>query len=326
MPKVLIAPMTLAGHAGPFLDILRKDGLEPVFNTRAGQLTEEQLLGQLKGMSASLAGSEPYTRRVLEAMPELRVIARLGVGYDAVDLRAATERGIAVAITPGTNHDAVAEHTFALILALAKRVVVHHLDTTTGKWPRQTNQPLRGKTLGIVGLGRIGKAVALRGVAFSMRLVAYETFPDTAFVQNHKVTLLPFEQVLGEADYVSLHLPLTPDSKHLMNRRTLAMMKPSAFLINTARGGMICEADLVEALKAKKIAGAGLDVFEKEPPGDSPLFQFDNVVLTPHTAGGDFQSRDDMAHSAAEAIVDLHHGRWPSEKIVNAEVKSRFRW
>jgi D-3-phosphoglycerate dehydrogenase/(S)-sulfolactate dehydrogenase len=220
----------------------------------------------------------------------------------------------------------VAEHTFALILALAKTVVAHHNVTRAGQWPRKTNLPLRGKTLGIVGLGRIGKAVALRGEAFGMRLIAYEPVPDTSFVANHKVTLLPFEQVLAQADYLTLHLPLTVECRHLMNRKTLGLMKPTAFLINTARGGMVCEDDLVDALKTSKIAGAGLDVFEKEPPGASPLFELDNVVLTPHTAGGDLQSRDEMAQSAAEAIVALHHGQWPVEKIVNPEVKPRFRW
>jgi D-3-phosphoglycerate dehydrogenase / 2-oxoglutarate reductase len=326
MPKVLIAPMALADLEGPFLDTLRKDGFEPIYPSRAAQLNEEELLRLLPGVSASLSGSEPYTRRVIEANPALRVIARLGVGYDAVDLAAATERGVAVTITPGTNHDAVAEHTFALILAIAKNIVPHHVATKAGNWPRKTNLPLRGTTLGIVGLGRIGKAVALRGEAFGMRLIAYEPVPDMNFVRQHAVSLLPFDQVLAEADYLTLHLPLTPESQHLINRRTLSLMKPTAFLINTARGGMVCEADLVEALENKKIAGAGLDVFEKEPSRVNPLFQFENVVLTPHTAGGDLQSRDEMAQSAAEAIVGLRHGEWPAEKIVNPEVKSRFKW
>jgi phosphoglycerate dehydrogenase-like enzyme len=177
-----------------------------------------------------------------------------------------------------------------------------------------------------VGLGRIGKAVALRGEAFSMRLIAYEPVPDMNFVRQHPISLLAFERVLAEADYLTLHLPLTPESTHLINRKTLSLMKPTAFLINTARGGMVCEADLVEALRNKKIAGAGLDVFEKEPSRENPLFQFENVVMTPHTAGGDLQSRDEMAQSAADAIVALHHGEWPADKVVNPDVKARFRW
>jgi phosphoglycerate dehydrogenase-like enzyme len=326
MPKVLIAPMTLANLEAPFLEVLRKDGFEPVYPARAAQLHEDELSQMLKGVSASVAGSEPYTRRIIEKSPDLRVIARVGVGYDAVDLAAATEHGVAVTITPGTNHDAVAEHTFALILALAKEVVPHHIATRAGQWPRKTNLPLRGAILGIVGLGRIGTAVALRGKAFGMRLMAYEPVPDMGFVKQHDVSLLSFEKLLAQADYLTLHLPMTLQSKHLINRHTLALMKPTAFLINTARGGLVCEADLFEALTNKTIAGAGLDVFEREPPGKIPLFELDNVVLTPHTAGGDLKSRDEMAQSAAESIVALRHGQWPADKIVNPEVRSRFRW
>src|SRR5207247_8433647 len=138
---------------------------------------------------------------------------------------AATDHGVAVTITPGTNQDAVAEHTFALILALTKEVVVQHLAVKAGGWPRRPNLPLRGRTLGIAGLGRIGKAVAVRGAAFGMKLLAYEPFPDMQFVEQYKVSLIPFEQLLRESDYLSIHVPLTPESHHLINKRTLALMK-----------------------------------------------------------------------------------------------------
>ncbi len=326
MPKVLIAPMTLADVHGPYVQLLHEAGFELVFPPQRAQLTEEQLLQELNGIAACIAGSEPYTRRVLDAHPSLRVIARAGVGYDAVDLSAASDRGVAVAIAPGTNHDAVAEHTFALILALAKGLIPQHLATKAGHWPRQTNLPLRGRTLGIAGLGRIGKAVALRGACFGMRLLAFELVPDMQFVKQHGITLVTFEQLLAEADYLTLHIPLMPESKHLINRRTLALMKPTAFLINTARGGLVGEAELTEALQAGQIAGAALDVFEQEPPGNNPLFRLDNLVLTPHTAGSDVQSRDDMAMSAAGAIVALSRGQWPAEQIVNPQVRANFRW
>jgi phosphoglycerate dehydrogenase-like enzyme len=137
---------------------------------------------------------------------------------------------------------------------------------------------------------------------------------------------MPFERLLAESDFLSLHLPLTPESKHLINKNTLARMKPTAFLVNTARGGLVCEADLYAALKAGRLAGAGLDVFEQEPPGVIPLFGLDNVVVTPHAAGVDLQSRDDMALSAAQAVVSLMRGEWPAEKVVNPEVRAKFRW
>jgi D-3-phosphoglycerate dehydrogenase / 2-oxoglutarate reductase len=327
MPKVLIAPMTLAGLEGGFAQILRAAGFELIYPTRASQMTEEELLPALAGIDASVAGSEPYTRRVLDANPRLKVIARVGVGYDAVDTASATEHGVAVTTTPGANHDAVAEHTFALILALVKGVVAQHNALRAGGWPRTTNLPLRGRTLGIAGLGRIGKAVALRGECFGMKLLAYEPVPDPAFVQQHRITLVSFEELLAEADFVSLHMPLTPHSRHIINKQSLSRMKPTAFLINTARGGMVCEADLVDALRTKRLAGAALDVFEEEPPGpNNPLLALDNVVLTPHAAGGDVQSRDDMAAMAARSIVALSKGEWPAEQIVNPGVRSRFQW
>jgi phosphoglycerate dehydrogenase-like enzyme len=326
MQKVLISPSTLAKVEGQFLRVLREAGFEPVFPPRAAQLVEDELLAILPGVRAALAGSEPYTARVFAAHPQLRVVARAGVGYDAVDVAAATAHGVAVAIAPNTNQDAVAEHTFCMMLALTKNLIAQHLAVKAGGWPRGTNLPLRGQALGIAGLGRIGKAVALRGEAFGMRLLAYEPFPDNAFAAAHHIRFVSFDRLLTESDFLSLHLPLTADSRHLINRAALATMKPTAFLVNTARGGLVNEPDLLEALRSRTIAGAALDVFDQEPPGKHPLFELDNVLLTPHAAGVDLRSRDDMALSAAEAIVALSRGEWPAEKVVNPEVRTRFRW
>ncbi len=325
MTKALIAPMTLAGLEGPHLDILHQAGFETVFPPSAHQLNEEELLKQLDGVTVSVAGSEPYTARVLDAHPQLKIIARVGVGYDAVDIPAATERGVAVTIAPGTNQEAVAEGAFALMLALAKNIVTRHLEVRAGTWPRQANLPLRKRTLGIVGLGRIGKAVAERGKVFGMNMLAYEPYPDEQFAKDHGVKLVSLEEVLSQSDYITLHLPLSAETKYLINKDSLKLMKSTAFLVNTARGGLVCEADLYEALKNGTIAGAGLDVLEHEPPGMIPLFELDNTVFAPHTAGMDVQSRDDMALSAAQAIVDLTQGKWPSEKIVNSDVRDKFK-
>jgi D-3-phosphoglycerate dehydrogenase len=326
MLKVYIAPATLIGVEASYARLLRDAGFELVVQKFNRQLHEDEILTELAGACACIAGSEPYTRRVLAANPQLRCIARAGVGYDAVDLQAATEHGVAVAFAPGTNQDAVAEHTFTLILALAKNLIRQHSGTIAYKWPRQANLPLRGCTLGIAGMGRIGKAVAIRGAAFGMKLLAFEPFPDKNFVEQYRVTLVPMDRLLAESDYLSLHMPLTSESKHLINRKTLALMKPTSFLINTARGGLVCEADLIEVLQHRGIAGAGLDVFEDEPPGKSFLFELDNVVFTPHAAGVDLRSRDDMAEAAAQTIVALSRGQWPTEQIVNPQVRERFKW
>src|SRR5262245_33919273 len=326
MEKVLIGPAQLAGLEASFVPALRGAGFDLVYPKRRAQMVEAELLEQLAGVKATIAGSEPYTPRVLDAHPQLRVIARAGVGYDAVDVHAATERGIAVTITPNTNQDAVAEHTFGMMLALAKSIVTQHQGTVAGKWPRQANLPLRGRTLGIAGLGRIGKAVAILGQCFGMKLLAYEPYPDHAFAAKYGLRFVSFDELLAESDYLSLHMPATVESRQLINRATLAKMKPTAFFINTARGALVNEADLVDALRNKRIAGAAIDVFEEEPPGDHALFHLENVVVTPHAAGVDLQSRDDMALSAAQAIISLSRGEWPAEKIVNPEVRERFRW
>lgn len=327
MEKVLIAPATLVGLDILYLKLLREAGFDPVFPPFERQLTEPEILDQLKGIKASLAGSEPYTRRVLDANPQLRIIARAGVGYDAVDVAAATERNIAVCTTPGTNQDAVAEHTFAMMLALAKSIVPQHAGTCAGKWPRRATVPLRGRVLGIAGLGRIGKSVALRGIAFGMKLLVYEPYPDKDFVARNGITLVTLDQLLSDSDYVTLHIPLLPESRNLIGRERLARMKPTAYLINTSRGGLVNEQDLAEALRQKRIAGAAIDVFEEEPPPlDHPLLSMENALVTPHAAGVDLQSRDDMATAAAQAIIALSRGQWPTEQVVNPQVKAKFKW
>lgn len=326
MPRVLIGPAPLVGIESPFIGALKSAGFDLVYPTVKGQLSEDQLFDHLRGCAASLAGSEPYTRRVIAAHPQLRVIARAGVGWDAVDGEAATDHGVAVTIAPNTNHDAVAEHTFAHILALAKDLINQHLGTLELKWPRKATLPLRGRTLGIAGLGRIGKAVALRGECFGMKLIAYDPYPDHVFMAAHKIRLVAWDEILREADFLTLHMPATKEMRHLVNAAALSTMKKTSFLINTARGALVNEEDLVAALKNRTIAGAGIDVFEKEPPGDHPLFQLSNVVVTPHGAGVDLQSRDDMALSAAQAIVSLSRGEWPEEKVVNPKVRERFKW
>jgi D-3-phosphoglycerate dehydrogenase / 2-oxoglutarate reductase len=326
MTRVLISPTTLAGVQASFVDVLKAEGFELVFHGHKSQLDEAKIIEALKGIDATLAGSEPYNERVFAASPQLKVVARVGVGYDAVDLAAATRHGVVVATTPNTNQGAVAEHTFAMMLALTKNLVSQHVGTREGRWPRGSNIPIRWRTMGIAGLGRIGKAMATRAKAFEMKVIAHDPFPDTAWAAANDVKLVSLEELFRESDFLTLHMPALPETTKMVNAKMLALMKPTAYLINTSRGAVIDEADLYEALKAKRIAGAGLDVFAQEPPGNSPLLTLDNVVLTPHAAGVDLQSRDDMARSAADAIISLSRGEWPTEKVVNPQVRATFRW
>ncbi len=329
--RVLVAPAPLREIEFTYGPILRGAGYIIEYPPRDNVLTEKQmsvaeLLAQLPGCVATLAGSEPYTREVIAKAADagLKVIARAGVGYDAVDLQAATDHGVAVCYAPGTNQDAVAEHAFMFMLALSRKLREQDTEMRAGLWPRRAVGNLRGKTLGIIGLGRIGKAVAKRAIPFDLNVIATEIEPDHAFAEAHNVKLVPLDELLKQSDIVTLHVPKTPLTKNLINRETLALMKPTAFVLNTSRGGVVHEKDLYDALVANKIAGAGLDVYEVEPPQANPLFGLDNVILTAHTAGVDQQSRQDMARVPAQAIVKLLAGEWPADWVVNPQVKEKF--
>ncbi|MFM8272155.1 MAG: phosphoglycerate dehydrogenase [Gemmata sp.] len=329
--RVLVAPAPLREIEFTYGPILKGAGYAIEYPPRDNfqteqQMSVEELLAQLPGCVASLAGSEPYTREVIAkaAGAGLKVIARAGVGYDAVDLEAATDHGVAVCFAPGTNQDAVAEHAFMLMLALTRKLREQDTEIRSGLWPRRAVGNLRGKTLGIVGLGRIGKAVARRAIPFDLKVICAEIEPNHDFMKAHNVTLVSQEELFKTADIITLHTPKTPLTKNLINKNTLSLMKPTAFVINTSRGGVVHEKDLHDALVNKKIAGAALDVFEAEPPGTNPLFSLDNILLTAHTAGVDQQSRQDMARLPATAIVKLLAGEWPSEWVVNPQVKEKF--
>ena len=211
MPRVLISPREVARFADRFRDALEGAGLEVVVlpPADANLPTEAELLAALAKVEAVVAGSEAYTPWVFAANPQLRVVARVGVGYDSVDVAAATAAGVAVTIAPNTNQGSVAEHTFALMLGFTRHIPARHAALAAGGWNRLMSLPLRGRTLGLAGLGRIGKAVATRAAAFEMRVLAYDPFPDAAFCAANGVTLVPFERLLAESDFLSLHLPLS---------------------------------------------------------------------------------------------------------------------
>lgn len=327
MSRVLITTEALRETPGAHVDLLREAGHEVGYPAKTVLLSEDDTLAELAGCAAVIAGSEPYTDRVLAGLPLLRVISRNGVGYDRIDVPAATRRGVAVAITPEGNHQAVAEHALALMLAVARSIVPNAIDTRQGNWRRRTFFiPLRGKTLGIVGLGRIGRSVAVRAAAFGMRLVAHEEAPDLDFARQYHVELVDLDTLLSQSDFVTLHAPMTPRTANLINRRTLGLMKPRSVLVNTARGGLVNEADLLAALKSGHLAGAGLDVLAVEPPpADHPFFALDNVVISPHVAALDEQAIVDMSVGAARNILDLLGGRWAAASLVNPEVEAAWR-
>jgi D-3-phosphoglycerate dehydrogenase/(S)-sulfolactate dehydrogenase len=279
-----------------------------------GVLDEQALIDGLQGIWATVAGSEPYTRRVLERCPELRAIARCGVGYDAIDVAAATERGVAVLITPGANADAVADLALALALACLRRLLDLDGAVRSGGWrPNVLLGDLAGSTVGIVGLGTIGRAVARRLSGFGCRILAVESAPDLDFCAALGIELTTLESVLPEADVLTLHVPLTDATRHLISTEELALLRPGAIVVNTARGAVVDTAALVGALASGRLGGAGLDVFEEEPlPPGHPLFEMPNVVLSGHAAtfthGGIAKTLDAVARN----LLDLDAGRIPA--------------
>lgn len=331
MPTVMITPEAMIGVPGPWVPMLVEAGFtikypEDKTFTR-GHTGAADTIRVLNDADALIAGGEYCTPEVLAALPRLKIIARAGVGYDRVDVPAATKRGIAVTITPTANHESVAETTFGLILGVAKGIVVHDAGVRSGRWPRTLTEPVRGKTLGIVGLGRIGRSTSIIARAMKMNVLATETFPDHDFVTKHGIQLVNFDTLLSHSDYVSIHCPLNAETKGLFNHQVFAKMKPGSVLINTARGGLVVEADLVDALRSGHLSGAGLDVFEQEPAkADNPLFQFDNVVLSPHFGGIDKLAMENMAIESAACIVKLSRNEWPTGAVVNEELRSTWKW
>jgi phosphoglycerate dehydrogenase-like enzyme len=327
MPSVLIGPYLLRNAPGRFRDILTEAGFEPVDPAGGPALSREELLPYLPKIDALIAGGERMTPELFALAPRLRAIARTGVGYDLIDMAAATEHRVAVTITPGTNQESVAEQTMALLLALARQIPSNDRLIREGGWDRSLVTPVRGKTLGLVGMGRIGRAVAVRARAFRMELVAFDTVLDAEFDRQWGIRRLSLPELLAASDVVSLHLPLTEATRGMVNRDFLARMRPGSFLINTARGGLVVEPDLRDALLSGHIAGAGLDVLNHEPPEPgNPLVGLPNVVLCPHIAGTDLESMREMAEMAATSIVELYHDRWPGESVVNQELREGWAW
>ncbi len=322
--RVLVAVVHLQGR-GHLLKPLEEAGLELVWNPHPWPLREDELIALLPGCVASIAGQEPYGERVLAAAPELRVIARLGVGFDAVDLAAATRHGVAVAMAFGSNHEPVADHAFALMAALAHAIPRYDRAVREGRWQLLFHGRLTGATVGIVGFGRIGRALAKRCQGFGMEVLVADPLMDADALARLGCTLLPLDELLPRVDFLSLHAPASGETRHLIDARRLALMKRTAFLVNTARGGLVDEAALIEALERGTIAGAGLDVMAVEPlPETSPLRSLPNVVLTPHAAGASEWAIETMAARTVANLLAVRRGQDPGGGcLLNPEVLAR---
>jgi phosphoglycerate dehydrogenase-like enzyme len=298
---------------------LEAAGCELIVNLNRGRRTESEMMELVPGVDAVIAAMDPFTEPVFEVADRLRLIARTGVGYNAIDVDVATRLGVAVTIGAGTNDRAVADFAIGLLLAAARRIPQEHARVKAGAWDRPVGFDVWQKTLGILGTGRIGRQVAKRATGFEMRILAYDAVQDQAWAESMGVRYVPLDELLRESDFVTVHVPLFPETRGIIGERELRLMKPTAFIVNTARGGLIDEPALRKALIEKWIAGAALDVVEAEPPeGAHPFADLDTAVITPHLAGGTHGSVRAMSRAAIDEVLRLTRGERPLH-VVNPE-------
>ena len=304
--------------------VLDKLGIQLTF---AQCKTEDDVIAACKDADALINQYAPITRRVIEQLDNCKVISRYGVGFNTIDVDAATENGIVVGNVTDYCLDEVSNHAMALLLSLARKVTLMNSAVKNGNWDFKVAVPIRrlqGQTLGLVGFGNIPQTVAKKAMAFDLNIIAYDPFvaPERAAAQN--VELVTLQELCERSDYLSVHVPLNAHTKKMISRNEFAMMKKEAFIINTARGPIIDEQALIEALQAGEIAGAGLDVLETEPiAADNPLLAMDNVILNPHSAFYSVEAETELKRKTAENVADVLSGYFPTY-LVNGAVKEKI--
>ncbi len=309
--KILITPTSFQkpqnAQAKAMIDAFAD---EIVYNPQSRPLEANEILPLLDGVDGYIAGLDYITADVINQAPKsLKVISRYGAGVDRVDMEAAKAKGITVTNTPGTNAVAVCELAFGLMLSLARAIPRLDAAVKSSGWPRNSGTELLGKTLGIVGFGAIGRNLATRAKAFGMNVMAYDPYFNAAFAEQHGIVQKSLDEVITGSDFISLHVPLMKETKHMIDAKAIAGMKNGAFIINTARGGLIDEAAAAEAIKNGKLGGVGLDAYEVEPVTDSPLLGLDNVVMTPHTGAHTNEAVAAMGNLAVKNLIDVLEGR-----------------
>ena len=315
-PTILLTTTSFQDTPGGHHDALAATGWEVV--RARGPLSEEDLLPLMGGVDALLCGDDMLTARVLSAAaPRLRVVSKYGIGVDKIDVAACTALGIPVLFTPGVNHTTVAEHAFLLMLALERNLLFHTDSTRSGGWKRRTGHELAGRTLGIVGLGRIGREVAKRARAFGMEILATNRTWDDAFATEHGIErAADHADLLSRADVVSLHVSLAAETRHLLREETIGLLKSDAIVVNCARGEIVDTAAMASALASGRVRGYATDVLDVEPPSaDHPLTRLPNCLVTPHVGSRTFESVERQAAAAVTNLVAAMRGERPLAQV-----------
>jgi D-3-phosphoglycerate dehydrogenase / 2-oxoglutarate reductase len=316
--KVVSTSPSFGYYVAEPVEFLKSRGFDVVLAPQGKKWSEKDLMEAAREYDAMIVGFEKITAPVLQAAERLRIITKHGAGVDNIDVPIASEKGIVVTSAPGANSDAVADLTIGLFLSLARTIPFADRSVREGKWPRLAGLQLNEKTLGIIGLGQIGKKVAKRASGFDMKVLVYDVVQDQAFAQQSGVRYVPLEELLTQSDFISIHVPLIPSTHRLIGERELGLMKKQAFIVNISRGNIVDEEALHRVLKEGGIRGAALDVFSQEPPVGSPLFSLDNAILTPHMGGYTLEALRDTGMICVRNIVDLFEGKRP-QFIVNPE-------
>jgi len=318
--KILLTTTSFQDTPGEHHDLLKQTGWE-IINAR-GPLNEADTLALVGDVDGYICGDDAITRKVLEkARPKLKVLSKYGIGVDKIDVKSCTEFGLPLLFTPGVNHTTVAEHNFLLLLALEKNFLFHTDSTRAGGWKRKTGHELLDKTIGIIGLGRIGKEVAIRARAFGMKVLAFDSYFDEAFSRQHEVKHAhSLDEVFAAGDYLSLHTNLTPETRDMINTGNIAKMKRGVVILNCARGEIVNTHDLIAGLKSGQVGGYGTDVLDQEPPpADHPLLKLPNVIVTPHVGSRTYESVVRQATTAVKNLILAMNGEKPIAQV-NPEV------
>ncbi|MDQ0192315.1 phosphoglycerate dehydrogenase [Paenibacillus wynnii] len=311
MPKVVALPRSFS-RSEEAKDLLTQAGFEIIWNSEGRPLNESELLIAIKGADALITGIDEVTGKVLEAgAPTLKIVAKYGVGYDNIDVAEADRLGIPVTITPGAPTRSVAELALSLMLSVARHIPQMNAGVKSGGWDRITGTELGGKVLGVVGLGAIGAEVVKRAAAFDMQIIAYDAYARQDLIDQYGVNYVTLPELYAQSDIITLHAPSLPETIGMINKDSLAQMKKTAYLINTARGDLVVEEDLYEALSKGQIAGAGLDTFIQEPPITLNIVGLPNVVTSPHVGSNTVEAGYRMARMAAEEVIRVLSGEQP---------------
>ncbi len=301
--KILVTARSFGKNDPEPIRLLEERGYELTMNPYGRILTKAEMIENLKDADGVIAGVDPYDAEVLAAAPKLKAISRYGVGVDNIDMAYAEKRGIKVTRTVGANSDAVSEFAITLMLAVARRAAYTDAECRKLNWVKVNSMQMTGKTLGLVGLGAIGKLVAKKLKGFDLRVLAYDSFKDEAYAAANGITYVDLETLLKEADFISIHVPLLPETAKLISGPQFGLMKKTAVIVNTARGGIIDEDALLDALKSNRIWGAGIDVFEAEPPKNADFLKLDNIVIGSHCAASTIEAVDNMGLMSAKNLI-----------------------